>query len=148
MRRSVALALALLVTSIWLPARADAVTDSHGPACADIKGRDGAYNVIPGPGPDGSAQFHFAFTLADAPCKQATYFLHVRDSSGAIRTATYPAGLGDDPLTLCDTNRLCYDHNFGVTPGGPATVSVSGETRIGAPAADTAPEVDYVLCDA
>ena len=152
MRRIVALAFALTLTGSLLPGPAAASgPDNTGPACTDIKGRGGtSYEVLPRTtAPIGNAQFHFEFFLADAPCSFATYILHVTDSNGGSRTATYPAGLGDDALTLCGTNKLCYDHSFGSTPGGaPTTLFVTGESMLGNHTADITPTVDYVLCDA
>ena len=139
----------MLIAS-YFPSPAAAV-DNQGPACTDIKGRGGTfYRVVPDPGPNGTAAFHFEFFIADAPCAFATYYLYVTDSSGAsLKTATYPATVGNDTLTLCDTTKFCYDANLGTTPGGaPTAISVTGASYIRTHLADITPTVDYVLCDA
>src|SRR5688572_6893669 len=98
---TVAFVVALLGSAGPVPSAA-APPDAKGPACTDIRDRGGtSYKVVPDPGPNGTAQFHFEFFLAAPPCSNVTYFLYVTDSSGAsVRTATYPATAGNDLLVL------------------------------------------------
>jgi hypothetical protein len=125
--------------------------DNTGPQCTDIKDLGGTYyKVVPDPGPTGAAGFHFEFTIATAPCSNVTYYIYITDSNGGSITASYPATTGNDVLTFCDpaTNKFCYDHSFGSTPGGaPTTILVSGASMLGGHTADTAPILEYVLCD-
>jgi len=150
MRRILVLTLAVLLTSGYFPGPAAAV-DTQGPACANIKTGSGTYQVRPGPGPSGDAAFHFEFTIATAPCDFVTYYLFISDSNGGSRTATYPATPGNDALALCGTTRFCYDHSYGSTtasPPPPTVLTLTGETKIHTHTADTAPPLQFVLCDA
>lgn len=131
----IVLAIALLGGMSPAPAAA-AAPDNAGPACTDIKGRDGVYTSA-----TGNAIFTFSFTILAPPCKNATYTLNVADSNGGTVTASYPGG----GLTLCAATQLCFAHDYGAASSAPATLLVTGTSSIGGHVADTTPTVEYLL---
>jgi hypothetical protein len=136
---ALAVAITLVGGASPTPAAA-APPDNAGPACTDIKGRDGNYTTTAA-GHEGNAFFTFSFTILAAPCKNASYTLHVTDSNGGTINASYP----DGGLTLCAPTQFCFTHDYGAAAGAPTVLTITADSTIGGHLADTTPPAEYLL---